>query len=282
MRAKVVVFPIRGRNWCFSRSVEPSMRGAQSSNIPSTFKELCKRIFSSSSEYSKKSSDDSKVELAVDFVANKMNVAWSNLEKAPQGTFKNKIHGLGLKLLSRVKPSEIFFKSIPKEINKVDIVYPSSLHPRLVRRRLRHIAFRGSVIHKKYFYGSAILLPLTSVFMVLPLPNIPFFWILFRAYSHWRASQGSEKLLHLVSDASCRQLESVEMTKVEEISTHSLDKGSDDSMSPPWVFEASEELQKLLQQYKDREDGLSDNAISNICQKFYLNPSDVVRYRDSV
>ncbi|KAI3455689.1 hypothetical protein Pfo_012352 [Paulownia fortunei] len=209
MRTNVVVFPIRGRNWCFSRSIDPSMLGAQSSNTPSTFKEFCNKIFSSSSS----SADDSKVELAVDFVSNKMNGAWSNLEKAPQGTFKNKIHGLGLKLLSRVKPSETFFKSIPKDINRVDIVYPSSLNPRLVRRRLRHIAFRGSVIHKKYFYGSAILLPLTSVFMVLPLPNIPFFWILFRTYSHWRASQGSQKLLHLVSDASCRPRQSVEMAK---------------------------------------------------------------------
>lgn len=32
---------------------------------------------------------------------------------------------LGLKLLSRVKPSEIFFKSIPKEIDRLDIIYPS-------------------------------------------------------------------------------------------------------------------------------------------------------------
>ncbi|KAH6790022.1 K+-H+ exchange-like protein [Perilla frutescens var. frutescens] len=119
MRAKVVVFPIRGRNWCFSRSIDPSAPAAQSSTTPSTVKEFWNKISS------KRSSEDSKVELAVDFVANKMNGAWSKLEKAPQGTIKNKIHGLGLKLLSRVKPSEIFFKSIPKEINSVDIVYPS-------------------------------------------------------------------------------------------------------------------------------------------------------------
>lgn len=74
MRAKVVVFPIRGRNWCFSRSVDPSMLAAQSSNTPSTFKELWNKIFSSSSssEYSNRSSDESKVELAVDFVTNKV------------------------------------------------------------------------------------------------------------------------------------------------------------------------------------------------------------------
>ncbi|KAG8380228.1 hypothetical protein BUALT_Bualt07G0171500 [Buddleja alternifolia] len=276
MRAKVVVFPIRGRNWCFSRSIDPSIPAPQSSNIPSTFKELYRKIFSANSQ---KSSDyDSKIELAIDFASNKMNTAWSKLEKAPQGTLKNRIHGLGLKLLSRVKPSEIFFKSIPKDINKVEIVYPSSLNPRLVRRRLRHIAFRGSAIHKKYLYSSAILLPLTSVFMVLPLPNIPFFWILFRTYSHWRASQGSEKLLQLVSDASCQ---SVDLAKNQEGSTQDSDKESDKSTSPPWVFEPSEELQKLVHD-KDANEGLNERAISKICQKFYLNSTDVVKYRNSM
>ncbi|GFQ07179.1 uncharacterized protein c23h3.12c [Phtheirospermum japonicum] len=278
MRVKLVVFPIRGRNWCFSRSIDPSIPADQSSKTtPSTFKHLCNKIFSSS-ENSENASDDSKVELVVDFVAGKMNGAWTKLEQAPQGTLKNRIHGLGLKLLSRVKPSEILFKSIPKETDRVDIVYPSSLNPRLVRRRLRYIAFRGSVVHKKFLYGSAILLPLTSVFMVLPLPNIPFFWILFRTYSHWRASQGSEKLLHLVSDASCRQ-QSVEAAKEKE----KLIRYSD-----PWVcfstYFPSDELQKLLHCSEDANEveGVGDRTISKICEKFYLNSTDVVKYRNSV
>lgn len=270
-----MVFPIRGRNWCFSRSIDPSAPTAQSSTAPSTVKEFWNKISS------KSSSEDSKVELAVDFVANKMNGAWSKLEKAPQGTIKNKIHGLGLKLLSRVKPSEIFFKSIPKEINSVDIVYPSSLNPRLVRRRVRHIAFRGSVIHKKYLYGSAILVPLTSVFMVLPLPNIPFFWLLFRAYSHWRASQGSEKLLQLVSDTSCNTHSSDQMTKGEDSSTHNSDRSSENSTTSPLVLQPSDELEKLIQ-HKDGDSGVSECAISKICEKLYLNSADVKKFRDSM
>ncbi|XP_047960506.1 uncharacterized protein C23H3.12c-like isoform X1 [Salvia hispanica] len=273
MRAKVVVFPIRGRNWCFSRSIDPSAAAAQPSTAPSTVKELWSKLSSD------KPSEDSKVELAVDFFANKMNGAWTKLEKAPQGTLKSKIHGLGVKLLSRVKPSEIFFKSIPKEINRVDIVYPSSLNPRLVRRRLRHLAFRGSVIHTKYFYCSAMMVPLTSVFMVLPLPNIPFFWLSFRAYSHWRASQGSEKLMHLVTDASYRPNPSDQTSKTEDSSTQ--DKNSGNSTNSLFVFQPSEELEKLIQK-KDSENGLSECAISKICQKHYLIDADVKKYRDSV
>lgn len=64
MRAKVVVFPIRGRNWCFSRSVDPSVAAVQSSNSPSTLKELWSKIISPSK--------DSKVELTVDFASDKV------------------------------------------------------------------------------------------------------------------------------------------------------------------------------------------------------------------
>ncbi|CAI9753534.1 unnamed protein product [Fraxinus pennsylvanica] len=141
MKARLVVFPIKGRTWCFSSSIDSATVASQSSNAPSTFKDLWKTIFSSPRK-TNNASDGLKVELVVDFAADKMNRAWTNLEKAPQGTLKNKIHWVGLKLLSRVKPTEIFFKSIPKELKCVEITYPSSLNPRLVRRRLRHIAFR--------------------------------------------------------------------------------------------------------------------------------------------
>ncbi|KAK9282850.1 hypothetical protein L1049_012351 [Liquidambar formosana] len=193
MRARLVVFPIRGRNWCFSRSIDPSLTDSQFAHTPSTFKDLCKNISSNGKPL------NANAQLLVDFISNKMNRAWIGLEKAPEGTIKSKIHGLGLRLLARVKPSEIFLKSISKEVSQVEITYPSSLNARHVRRRLRHIALRGTVIHRNYFYGSVSLLPLTTAFTVLPLPNIPFFWILFRTYSHWRALQVCTMFLYIAT-----------------------------------------------------------------------------------
>nr|KJB68283.1 hypothetical protein B456_010G236300 [Gossypium raimondii] len=183
MKARLVVFPIKGKIWCFSRSIDQSASAFNSANTPSTVKELWKKISSNSKPL------NANAELLVDFISNKMNNAWVGLEKAPEGSFKNKLHGFGLQLLARVKPSEILLKSISKEVTNVRITYPPSLNSRLVRRRLRHIAMRGTVIHRKYFYGSVTLLPLTTALAVLPLPNIPFFWVLFRTYSHWRALQ---------------------------------------------------------------------------------------------
>ncbi|XP_010247397.1 PREDICTED: uncharacterized protein LOC104590427 isoform X2 [Nelumbo nucifera] len=181
MRARLIVFPIKGRNWCFSRSIDTSVSELGYSRTSPTLKDLCKEISSNGK------SMNENAELVVDFVSDKMNRAWIGLEKAPEGTFKKKIYGLGLHLLARVKPSEIFLKSISKEVTEVEVTFPKSLNSRLVRRRLRHTALRGTIIHRKYFYGSVSLLPFTMAFTVLPLPNIPFFWILFRSYSHWRA-----------------------------------------------------------------------------------------------
>ncbi|TYG66218.1 hypothetical protein ES288_D06G250400v1 [Gossypium darwinii] len=251
MKARLVVFPIKGKIWCFSRSIDQSASAFNSANTPSTVKELWKKILANSKPL------NANAELLVDFISNKMNNAWVGLEKAPEGSFKNKLHGFGLQLLARVKPSEILLKSISKEVTNVRITYPPSLNSRLVRRRLRHIAMRGTVIHRKYFYGSVTLLPLTTALAVLPLPNIPFFWVLFRTYSHWRALQGSEKLLELVSDYSRAQNPSAEM------------------------MEASKELDELLR--KGYENGsVNEKAISDICIQFKLNNIDVLKWRDLV
>ncbi|XWS19982.1 hypothetical protein CRYUN_Cryun31cG0062600 [Craigia yunnanensis] len=148
MRARLVVFPIKGKNWCFSRSIDQSVSESTAANTPSSVKELWKRMSSNSKPL------NANAELLVDFISNKMDKAWMGLEKAPEGSFKNKLHGLGLLLLARVKPSEILLKSITKDVSNVHITYPSSLNAWLVRRRLRQIALRGTVIHRKYFYGS--------------------------------------------------------------------------------------------------------------------------------
>lgn len=273
MRARLVVFPIKGRNWCFSRSLLDLASRTESSSPPPTLKDLWRRITSNGRPAPE------KAEIVMDFVAEKMNRAWIGLEKAPAGTLKSKIHSLGLRLLSRLKPSEIFLKSVSKDVTKVEITYPASLNPRLVRRRLRHIAMRGSAIHRKHFYGSVSLLPITTAFSVLPLPNIPFFWILFRAYSHWRALKGSERLLLLISDCS-RSWSSLIDNKNGNVSMSDSKRTPEDAPNPPWVLQPSEDLERRLID-KDLEDGVSNCTVSSICNEYNLEKNYVLKYRDS-
>ncbi|KAJ6823355.1 uncharacterized protein M6B38_384185 [Iris pallida] len=153
-RARIVVFPIKGRNWCFVRSFDSASAHRSSSSPPPQLKDLWTTITSDGR------SVKDNAETVSDFVAEKMSRAWSGLEKAPEGSFKSKLHRfLGVRLLSRVKPSEIFLKSVSEDVKKVEITYPASLNPRLVRRRLRHIAMRGSADHKKYFMVQSLCFP---------------------------------------------------------------------------------------------------------------------------
>ncbi|PIA50477.1 hypothetical protein AQUCO_01300898v1 [Aquilegia coerulea] len=279
MRARLVVFPIKQRNWCFIRSIDRQASKSSSSssttntNTTTSLKDLWKKISSNDKPITQ------NAEVVVDFFANKMNRAWTGLENAPQGSVKNKIHSVGLFLLSRVKPSEIFLKSISKDITNVEVTYPTSLDPRLVRRRLRHIAMRGTVIHRKYFYGSVTLLPFTSALAVLPLPNVPFFWMLFRTYSHWRALKGSERLLRLVSNCPQDWKSVTTKKKNEEGATHS-DIHLKDHKSPgrPWVLQPSEELDRFLDRLNE-DDGLSKSVLSDICKAYQLDVNDVMKYK---
>jgi hypothetical protein len=66
MRARLVVFPVKGRNWCFSRSIDPSLEEAAASHTPSTLKHLWKKISSSSNSSAK------NVELVIDYASNKV------------------------------------------------------------------------------------------------------------------------------------------------------------------------------------------------------------------
>ncbi|XLR53009.1 hypothetical protein HN51_021228 [Arachis hypogaea] len=294
MRAKLVVFPIRGRNWCFSRAIDHSLKNSatSSSHSPPTFKELWKGVNVADKPF------NAKAELLADYCGNKMNKAWIGLEKAPDGSIKKKIHGWGSWLLSQVKPSEIFLKSISNEVTSVEVIYPSRLVPQpcfdayllgfgikpcliydnLVRRRLRHIAMRGTIIHRKYLYATVSLIPFSSALMVLPLPNVAFFWVSFRAYSHWRALQGSEKLFQLASDSS--KMSNTSTHKKETEHKDSTNKTNNSSDEPHLKLLPSEELDDLVE-LEDGKDGLSQQAITKICKIYDLNTIDVLKYKKS-
>ncbi|KAF7083624.1 hypothetical protein CFC21_087392 [Triticum aestivum] len=275
MQARVVVFPIRGRAWCFARprpvlpatSASASAAGSGALPPPPTLKDLWLGISAGGR------TAPENAEAVADFVADKMNRAWIGFGSAPEGSVKRRIHSFGLKLLSRVRPSETLLKSLTKDVSMLEIVHPASINPRLVRRRLRHIAVRGAAIHKKYLYGSICMLPVTSVFMVLPLPNIPFFWTLFRAYSHWRALQGSERLHLLVSDCSG------EGKTLPEKKNGMSTRKDDDSQYAPWNFQPSQKLDGFLKR-RGLDEGLDCDTISRICQTYDLDKVDVLKYRD--
>ena len=61
-----MVFPIKGKNWCLSRSIDQSVSESTAANTPSTVKELWKKMSSNSKPL------NANAELLVDFISNKV------------------------------------------------------------------------------------------------------------------------------------------------------------------------------------------------------------------
>ncbi|MBA0779253.1 hypothetical protein Gotri_003522 [Gossypium trilobum] len=179
---------------------------------------------------------NANAELLVDFVSNKMNKAWIGLEKAPEGSFKNKLHGY-----LKPKPDYEFvpvasnvlqFKCMvcAAKITTYSLEGYGYTQEILVQFgfvastdygiRCTYVLFPPSFTMQPNLFGLVSTQHTKFPFIqVLPLPNVIFFWVLFRTYSHWQALQvgtsrrfyetiicfkhmGSEKLLQLVSDYS--------------------------------------------------------------------------------
>lgn len=276
--SRFVVFPVEGRRWSFTTGTctRPSTgTGTGQANDP-TFKELWRSIFNTPSADQGLSR---KAELITDCVSHKMQQKWHALEKAPVGSIRYRIYSLGHWLLDRVKPSEMFLKSIPKDTTKVEVVFPLSLNPRLVRRRLRCMATSGAIYHRRYMYGSIALLPFTALFAVVPLPNVPLFWNLFRAHAHWRALQGSERLLLLVSDCS-NSWSRIGATDDKKRETENASQGGSNMAGTcPWVLLPSRELENIVAS-EAKNGALTNSTISIICKTYNLDSSQVMKWRD--
>ena len=82
MRARLIVFPVKGRNWCFSRSIDPLVSDSGSGITPSTLKDLWRKLSLSSNPNVDSSTNANanpnrwaaNAELVVDFASNKVGV----------------------------------------------------------------------------------------------------------------------------------------------------------------------------------------------------------------
>lgn len=111
----------------------------------------------------------------------------------------------GNKALSRIPYEEWGLKTIPplsqkrkdaelSQQERVEVLFPSLfLKQDKVLETCKQLAAERQPLHRKRMIWSAIGAPLTLPFALLPvIPNIPGFYLLFRAWSHWRGTLSCE------------------------------------------------------------------------------------------
>jgi hypothetical protein len=136
--------------------------------------------------------------------------AWEKDEKAI-GNWKRKVTFYGNQALKRIPYEEWGLKTLPtlteqrkKSIiegkEKYEVMFPGRyLKQEKLPGILQNMAKERQLMHRSKLTWSIIIMPFTAPFMLIPvIPNLPFFYVLYRAYSHWTALKGSKYLEFLL------------------------------------------------------------------------------------
>ncbi|KAF9980737.1 hypothetical protein BGZ75_008037 [Mortierella antarctica] len=125
---------------------------------------------------------------------------WEALAQAPEDSLKLRLYGAGSRMLEKIEHQETFFKDVPSKEDAtmttlVPFLYPSSMKEAQVSAEFRTLLDHRIPYHRKYMIYSALCVPVTSLFTIVPLvPNIPFFYNAYRLWSHWKAYNGAKYL----------------------------------------------------------------------------------------
>jgi hypothetical protein len=142
--------------------------------------------------------------------ANETWVAWEKDEKAIWN-WKKKVTFYGNHALKRIPYEEWGLKTIPALTAKrrqdiidgkaeYEVLFPGKYLPQeRVAPLLQKLAKERQSMHRSKMIWSVAIMPLTAPFMLIPvIPNLPFFYVLYRAWSHWKALGGSKHLEFLL------------------------------------------------------------------------------------
>lgn len=165
-------------------------------------------------------------------IINKAGEIWGKMEKSPRKYSQQIVQGIN-KLLDQTPWSEDSLNTVPsegyilktvlenqeerhltyqewlKDVDKVQVrpvhlYYPHSvLNEQAVREQLQALWEHGMEYHKKYTWLSILGMPLTLPLVLVPvLPNVPGFYLLYRAYRNFKAYCGARHLRSLVVNKS--------------------------------------------------------------------------------
>ncbi|KAF2233656.1 hypothetical protein EV356DRAFT_486706 [Viridothelium virens] len=150
----------------------------------------------------------------LDRVTQKVSQTWADWEKSEEkgiNAWKKTVTRYGNAAFKRIPYEEWGLKSVPplsnkwrevirKDKPKIEVLFPGLfLKEQKVPEILEKLALERQPLHRQRMIWSAIGAPLTLPFALVPIiPNIPGFYLLFRAWSHYRAFFGARHLQTLL------------------------------------------------------------------------------------
>ncbi|BCS26052.1 mitochondrial K+-H+ exchange-related family protein [Aspergillus puulaauensis] len=154
--------------------------------------------------------DVSKERSILDRITDKAAQTWTQWEEADKG-WKTHIVSWGNRVQQRIPYEEWGLKSIPSlssqrrideshGTTRVDVLFPgNAIKEEKLIPMLHQLSKARQELHRRRMWWSFIAAPLTAPIALIPIiPNIPFFYLVYRGWSHWRALNGSKHLQFLV------------------------------------------------------------------------------------
>ncbi|KAL8669669.1 MAG: hypothetical protein Q9168_005753 [Polycauliona sp. 1 TL-2023] len=202
----------------------------------------------------------------IDKITTRASNTWLKWEKAEKGWrtgWQKKVTQYGNKLFETIPHEEWGLKAIPplskrrkdEELvgkKQVEVVYPSSVITEdRVKQALQDFAGeQRQGVHTKWMWGSIIGMPFTIPAALVPMyghyrirswssaqrltnrsvPNIPFFYLVFRAWSHWRARSGSRHVDFLLDNRLLNFRKSLPLLRVYNMASLDIGMKQCDSM----------------------------------------------------
>ncbi|PIL22968.1 hypothetical protein GSI_15665 [Ganoderma sinense ZZ0214-1] len=155
--------------------------------------------------------EDKKKASWTKWVVTKSSELWAGLGRAPQGSWKRKAFLYGERLVNRLDFEELALKSLDPSLGPkfsdivprgqksetaptIPLVYPPSVCAAPIPH-LRSLLDKRTPKHRKGFWMWLAIAPVTAPFAIVPIiPNFPFFFCVWRSWSHYRAYKASEYL----------------------------------------------------------------------------------------
>ncbi|KAI8978877.1 mitochondrial K+-H+ exchange-related-domain-containing protein [Trametes punicea] len=144
------------------------------------------------------------------WVVAKASDLWAGLGRAPEGSWKRKAFLYGERLVDRLDFEELALKSLDPSLGprlsnivsskdkkttlQIPLIYPPSACTSPLPH-LQSLVEKRTPRHKKGFWVWLAVSPLTAPFALIPIiPNFPFFFCVWRSWSHYRAYKASQYL----------------------------------------------------------------------------------------
>lgn len=175
--------------------------------------------------------ETSYLDKAVNYAAK----TWAGWEQKDSG-WQRKVVDYGNQALRRIPYEEWGLKSVPplsarrqkEEIRgqeKVQLVFPASALPvHKVQGVIKALATERDGLHRKRLMYCIVGMPLTIPVGILPvIPNLPFFYLVYRAWSHWRAILGGKHVKWLIDKQLLQTAPSSALDKLYGGSSHLYD-----------------------------------------------------------